>query len=277
MSRFTACGLSILLAFAPAALAVDGTVLINQSTITNGLTGCPTGGHFPVLICQGGSYRLSGNLTVPDANTDAIDITADNVTVDLNGFSILGPVVCSNNIISQHTTCSPNNANGIGIFSPNSNSFITVSNGTIRGLGQAIALAFSGIRIEGIKAISNGFDGIEAGALGSDAIITLCQASTNGGAGFSGAGTLSNSSTAFNNGDGVNWFGSATGTVSRFNGGNGFEGSGAFINNLANGNLLSGIKAGVASVIISNTVYFNPGASGISAPGGSVVSNNVGQ
>ena len=39
MSRFTTFGLTILLAFAPAALAVDGTVLINQSTITNGLTG----------------------------------------------------------------------------------------------------------------------------------------------------------------------------------------------------------------------------------------------
>ena len=46
MSHFTTCGLIILLAFASTALAVDGTVLINQSTITNGLTGCPTGGHF---------------------------------------------------------------------------------------------------------------------------------------------------------------------------------------------------------------------------------------
>jgi hypothetical protein len=94
MSRFTAFGLTILLAFAPAALAVDGTVPINQSTITNGLTGCPTGGHFPIVICQSGSYRLSGNVTIPDANTDAIHITADNVTLDLNGFAILGPATC---------------------------------------------------------------------------------------------------------------------------------------------------------------------------------------
>jgi hypothetical protein len=91
MSRFKTCGLTIVLAFAPAALAVDGTVLINQSTITNGLTGCPTGGHFPIVICQPGSYRLSGNLTVPDANTTAIQITANDVAIDLNGFSISGP------------------------------------------------------------------------------------------------------------------------------------------------------------------------------------------
>jgi hypothetical protein len=76
MSRSTKLGLTILLAFAPAALAVDGTVLINQSTITNGLTGCPTGGHFPIIICQSGSYRLSGNLVVPDGNTGAIIISA---------------------------------------------------------------------------------------------------------------------------------------------------------------------------------------------------------
>jgi hypothetical protein len=119
MLRFTTCGLTILLAFASAALAVDGTVLINQSTITNGLTGCPTGGHFPVVICQSGSYRLSGNLTVPDANTDAIDINADNVTIDLNGFSILGPTVCNGSPL----TCSPSGptASGIGIASNNAN------------------------------------------------------------------------------------------------------------------------------------------------------------
>src|SRR5215472_14139869 len=103
MSRFTTCGLAILLAFASAALAADGVVLINQSTITNGLPGCPTGGHFPIMICQSGSYRLSGNLTISDANADGIDINSDNVTLDLNGFSILGPVVCSGSPL----TCNP--------------------------------------------------------------------------------------------------------------------------------------------------------------------------
>ena len=39
MSRFTRCVFMSLLAFASAALAEDGTVLINQSTITNPATG----------------------------------------------------------------------------------------------------------------------------------------------------------------------------------------------------------------------------------------------
>lgn len=131
MLRFTTFGLTILLAFAPAALAVDGTVLINQSTITNSLTGCPTGGHFPIIICQAGSYRLSSNLTVPDGNTTAIQISADDVTLDLNGFSILGPVVCS----GFPLTCTPNHGSGIGMTS--TNFFVTISNGVVRGFGSS--------------------------------------------------------------------------------------------------------------------------------------------
>ena len=57
--------------------AVDGTVLINQSTVM--------GGGFPYHITQPGSYRLSGNLVVP-ALTNGIVIAASHVTLDLNGF-----------------------------------------------------------------------------------------------------------------------------------------------------------------------------------------------
>jgi len=44
---------------------------------------------FPVTISEVGSYRLTGNLSI--GSTDAIEITADNVTLDLNGFLIIGP------------------------------------------------------------------------------------------------------------------------------------------------------------------------------------------
>src|SRR5947208_13936545 len=82
--------------------AVDGVVLINQSAALAGnVTPGDTPG-FPVTISVSGSYRLSGNLTVPDANTTAIQITADDVTIDLNGFAIAGPTVCG----GSPTTCS---------------------------------------------------------------------------------------------------------------------------------------------------------------------------
>src|SRR5256885_13905531 len=90
--------------------AVDGAVLINQSAALAGnVTPGDTPG-FPVTISVSGSYKLSGNLTVPDANTSAIQISADHVTIDLNGFSIIGPVVCTGFPI----TCTPHGS-GSGI------------------------------------------------------------------------------------------------------------------------------------------------------------------
>ena len=62
------------------AFAVDGVVLINQSTVT-------AAGGFPYTITQPGSYKLSGNLT-PPLNVTAIQISTGNVSLDLNGFTI---------------------------------------------------------------------------------------------------------------------------------------------------------------------------------------------
>ena len=51
---------------------VDGVVYIDQNrAAAGGITPGDLAG-FPVTIAQSGSYRLSGNLTVPDLNTTAI-------------------------------------------------------------------------------------------------------------------------------------------------------------------------------------------------------------
>ncbi len=103
----------------PAWAAGGGPVLISQPK------------QFPVRITQPGGYQLAGNLTVPDADTTAIEIDADNVTIDLGGFSILGPVLCG-------SACAPSGS-GIGIATgPSGSTFhsgITVRNGMIQGLG----------------------------------------------------------------------------------------------------------------------------------------------
>ncbi len=77
------------------AFAIDGVILINQSTVM-------AAGGFPYVISQSGSYKLSGNLTMftsdtgNHAGTDvAIGIAQNNVTLDLNGF----PINIVNNII----------------------------------------------------------------------------------------------------------------------------------------------------------------------------------
>ena len=150
MSRFTTCGLASLLAFAPGALAVDGVVLINQSTITNGLPNCPTAGSGALaVICQSGSYRLSGNLTVPDINTTAIQITSDDVTLDPNGFAILGPVACNHRAVPVVCTVKGLGM-GPGILSFSNN--VSVSNGDITGMGSnGIVLEGTGGRIDGLR------------------------------------------------------------------------------------------------------------------------------
>jgi hypothetical protein len=69
------------------ATAVDGVVLIDQARAMAGNVTPGDAPGFPVTITLTGSYKLSGNLTVPDGNTTAIDIRSSFVTIDLNGFS----------------------------------------------------------------------------------------------------------------------------------------------------------------------------------------------
>ena len=113
-SRWLAAAL-VMAGFSCNLYAVDGIILIDQN---RALAGSVTPGDtpgFPVTISQSGSYRLAGNLTVPDANTTAISITADNVTIDLNGFSIIGPTVCTPASASAPvTSCSPTGT-GVGV------------------------------------------------------------------------------------------------------------------------------------------------------------------
>ena len=85
------------LALALPAFAVDGVVEINQTCAVN--TGCFSGdaAGFPVTISQTGSYRLTSDLSQTTTTNHTIHITntAQNVTIDLNGFSIQGPNSCS--------------------------------------------------------------------------------------------------------------------------------------------------------------------------------------
>jgi hypothetical protein len=104
---------------------VDGVVLLNQSTII-------ASGGFPYTISQRGSYKLSGPLVVPDG-VNGIFITASNVTLDLNGFSIEGS--CTSRICFN---------TGIQIGATNNNpKAITIRNGVISGFDGGINLTFS--------------------------------------------------------------------------------------------------------------------------------------
>jgi hypothetical protein len=82
-----------LISLTPATVfAVDGVILIDQNKALAGNVTPGDGAGYPVILSLSGSYRLSGNLTVPVSAT-GIQITADGVSLDLNGFSIIGPGV----------------------------------------------------------------------------------------------------------------------------------------------------------------------------------------
>jgi hypothetical protein len=139
-------------AFLPAcAFAVDGVVLINQSTVTSA-------GGFPYTISQPGSYKLSGNLSVP-ANIDGILITASNVTLDLNGFSI----VCAQTTVIE----APPTVITIGAVTG-----VTIRNGTISSGGgfPLNTLSAAGVVAEDLTIIGPPGGGGDV-ALGPSAVV----------------------------------------------------------------------------------------------------------
>jgi hypothetical protein len=198
--------------------AVDGVVLIDQNrALAGNVTPGDTPG-FPVTISVAGSYRLAGNLTVPDTNTTAILVTADNVTIDLNGFSIVGPTVCVGAPLGPVTSCSPTGT-GAGVDG-GLHSSITVVNGSVRGMGQAgIILRGNGGSVEKVHADSNGSLGIGV----TNGTVRGNTANFNGGLGI-GAGspsTMSGNTARFNGMDGihVDCPSSAVGNAADSNGG----------------------------------------------------------
>jgi len=173
--------------------------------------------NLPIKITHPGSYKLMGNITVPNANTTAIKVTADNVTIDLNGFSILGPTVCTGT--GATLMCSPTGT-GDGINAPGTNN-LKVTNGNIQGMGH-FGILTENASVEGVRVNSNGGGGIFYPKMIKD-----CTADKNGGVGGLGVlfGIVSDSVSNFNKGDGivVGFGGKVSGNVVVGNGGYGLN------------------------------------------------------
>lgn len=140
---------AVLFAHVPSARAGDDgderseVVSINQESSEHGLKGCQHSG-FPIQICRSGRYRLTSNLTVAAFDTDAIQIFANQVTLDLNGFSISGPWTAT----SSHFF-------GTGVYSPNSN--LSIYNGTVTGFPQGIFVKGSAEFVERVTVTGNNY------------------------------------------------------------------------------------------------------------------------
>lgn len=139
----------------------------------------------PLLkITTPGLHRLMGNLNVNTLNRNAVEIDASNVTLDLNGYTISGPAVCSGSPV----TCST--GTGVGVYIPGVNKLvnITVMNGTIVGMSDyAISndISTSGIHVERLNVGGNGH-----GMLVNGGTVNNCVVEQNGGSGITGNGLL---------------------------------------------------------------------------------------
>lgn len=237
----------------PAAASV--TVIDQKAALSGKVTPADSPG-FPVTISQPGSYRLTGNLEVPDAAATAIQITADDVTLDLNGFSISGPNTCTPN----PTRCTYSGG-GIGVMAVGppgvaSPSNVRVMNGVVRGMGShGIRMMGEGTVVEKVHSVSNGGPGIVVGE-GSviDSVAKLNQS------GSAIVGLIVRGCVSANNAFGIfiRPGGVAIGNVAIANGAGGISLSNATATgNTALNNGSYGIDASCPGAVIGNTAYGN--------------------
>ncbi len=161
MSRFS---IALIRLATLALLGSAGTAAYAQKTIdqNKALAGNVTPGDapgFPITISVPGSYKLMSNLQVPQG-TAGITITASRVTLDLNGFTIEGPNVCTIN--SSTVSCSlpvVTGAHGVAAFSGTDH--IVVRNGNVQGMqDRGVFLRGSSSTVSGLHVAMNRAEGL---------------------------------------------------------------------------------------------------------------------
>jgi hypothetical protein len=141
------------------ASAQEGMIEINHArALAGGVTGSDTPGY-PVTIDAPGSYRLTGNLNAPNADTDIIRVVAPDVTIQLSGFLLLGASSCNQSPTGP--VCTPGGG-GKGIFS---NSYgTTIRNGVLQGFASTgIDIAGAAATVEDVSVFGTGGPAISVG------------------------------------------------------------------------------------------------------------------
>lgn len=237
------------------ALASDGILEINQTCALN--TGCFAGdaAGFPVTIdgTAGRSYRLTSDLAVPNENTDGIVVSTDDIGIDLNNFTIRGPVTCSGSPL----TCTPASGFGSGVERVLlTNRSISVKNGSITGMGNYGVLLGEQAEVTNLRVRWNRIAGI---GTSNGSTVSGNTAYQNGGYGIQvSSGSTVSGNTAFWNGS----IGISAGVASTISG------------NTAYLNGSDGISPNSGSTVSGNTAYSNAG-DGIQCTFGCIVKGNT--
>ncbi len=196
------------------------------------------------VITQPGSYYLTSNL-IGEPGKHGIEVEADHVTIDLRGFSMVGPGGASDN-------------DAIKVGPGPRRTGIHILNGTIANWEDGIDLSNStGVTCDSILSVFNAGKGFW---LGFQAIVTNCIAQNNGGNGFEAdIGAVLDNCVSRANWSGIYVFQVATIT-----------------NCAAWDNAFIGIEAGYYSVITHCTAT-NNGEAGIVSDAGTQISGCTAQ
>jgi parallel beta-helix repeat protein len=216
----------------PGPVAPTGKTLTEvEPRIAVNATNTPGDADSVFRIIQSGSYYLTGNVS-GQAAKHGIQIEVDGVTLDLNGYTLIG------------TAGSLDGINMLG-FREN----VVIRNGHVRGWGQSgIETRIDIGRIEYITAAGNGAWGIDNAPSGTfTSHITSCEALDNGGLVASTGGIRGGQASAI------------TDCVSYSNTGTGITvGSGSNVSKcIARSNSVDGITASSASTVTGCTANSN--------------------
>jgi parallel beta-helix repeat protein len=212
-------------------------------------------------ISTSGSYYVTQNLSTTGT---CIEVTANDVTIDLNGFTLTGDGT------GLHY--------GVYIYNVSN---VEVKNGTVRSFDRGIYANWSGAtrsnRVINVRAMGNGI-GIDL--LSYNNLVKHCTAAdstTTGGIDVENGSIVTNNTAYNNQGWGIFATGDCTVTnnTAYNNQGNGIYVSFSTVtNNTAYGNTGDGINSSFISTVTNNTASNNQGI-GINAGEGSTVTNNT--
>lgn len=199
----------------------------------------------PYIISASGSYYLAGDLQLSDPNAKAITVEANDVTIDLMGYSLVGP--------------GPDSGRTYGIYMKWCSN-VEIRNGTVRefrlaGIEEMDTAAGRGHRVINVRVASCGRDGIYL--RGKNHLVKDCTIIGNGTEGmYVGSGsTVIDNGCYLNSSDGI---GAVSGCT--------------VIGNTCYENGGRGINVGSACSITGNTCY-NNGSHGIYATDSTVSGN----
>ncbi len=242
--------------YAPSAAALDGRFELNQlcATVTGCIQGDTPGFPITLTVAATAGYVLTSELVVPDANTSAIVISANDVHIDLNGFRIVRSG-CENAV----ATCeaASGSGDGIGVDDFSLRRGTSVTNGNVVGMGRYGLLLGPQAHVTHIQARWNRLEGI---AVNESGRVHRVRSIENGGAGISVASgsTVSESAAVGNGGAGI------------------FTATGCHVvRNVAWDNDAQGIRSTTGSVIRHNAVGDNGNIAGIQAAASTVAGNAV--